>query len=73
MTSCQTCGGTKYTHDKNQHEYPCPDCNRPSPPLPSSRDCVDCGMIKDDTGKTYGWGLCDCGSFRRSPPEATTV
>lgn len=39
---------------------------RPSPPLLSSTICRDCKMHRDDTGNTFGWGLCECGSFRRS-------
>lgn len=39
---------------------------RPSPPLLSSTICRNCKMHRDDTGNTFGWGLCECGSFRRS-------
>lgn len=37
---------------------------RPSEPPPSAKMCRDCKRIKDDSGCTFGWGLCHCGSFR---------
>jgi hypothetical protein len=40
------------------------DRKRPSDPPPTARRCSSCKRMKDDTGETYGWGLCQCGSFR---------
>ncbi len=41
-----------------------PSQSRPSAPGPMARYCSHCKRMRDDTGQTYGWALCDCGSFR---------
>lgn len=46
---------------------------RPSPPPATSRYCVDCDRIKDDSGETFGWALCHCGSFRQPEKSSAKV
>lgn len=44
----------------------------PSDPPPTARKCMDCMNLKDDSGETYGWHLCHCGSFRQPSPLRRT-
>lgn len=37
---------------------------RPSDPPSTAKMCSACQCMKDDSGETYGWSLCHCGSFR---------
>lgn len=55
------------TQDEPPAEPPLP--KRPSDPPPTARLCSACNRIKDDSGETYGWGLCHCGSFRQATAD----